>query len=338
VILLITIYDISKETGFSPTTVSKAFNNYPDISSKTKQKILDKAKELGYIPNSHARTLITKKSWTIGVLFDEKLNIGIKHPIFSAIIESFKKSIESKGYDLLFISKDIGNTKISYLEHCKIRDIDGVIIISSNFKNREIQELIDSDIPCVLMDEEDDKASTVNSDNLRGCFLAIEYLYSLGHRKIAHIHGSLDTYAGDMRKKGYIKAIEKVGLDIKEDYMVDGGYFTYDGGYKAMETLLSLDDIPTAVFVAGDYMAVGAISAIKEKGLRVPQDISIIGYDDIEICKYITPKLATIRQDTELIGENASTVLINSIGNKSTRSSVIVPVELIRRESCKAVD
>lgn len=311
-----TIYDISKATGFSPTTVSKALNDYPDISNKTKQIILEKAKELGYIPNSHARTLITKISWTIGVLFDEKLNIGIKHPFFNAVIESFKKNIESKGYDLLFISKDIGGRKISYLDHCKIRSVDGVIIISSDFTNKEIQELIDSEIPCVLIDIESNKASTVYSDNIQGCFLSVEYLYSLGHRKIAHIYGSLDTYAGYIRKEGYINALERFGIQKIDEYMVDGGYFSVDGGYKAMKKLLELDDIPTAVFVSGDYMAIGAINAIKEKGLKVPDDISIIGYDDLEICKYITPKLTTIRQNTELIGENAADVLINAIDKK----------------------
>lgn len=332
-----TIYDISKITGYSPTTVSKALNDYTDISKKTKKIILEKAKELGYIPNAHARTLITKKSWSIGVLFDEKLDIGIKHPFFSAILETFKKSIESRGYDLLFISKDMGGKKISYLDHCKIRGIDGIIIISSDFNNKEIEELIDSNIPCVLIDIENDKASTIYSDNSQGCHLAIEYLHSLGHKKIAHIYGSLDTYAGDIRKKGYITALNKLGIQNNDEYMVDGGYFSFDGGYKAMKKLLELDDLPTAVFVSGDFMAIGAINAIKEKGLGVPEDISIIGYDDIDLCKYITPKLTTIRQNTELIGENAADVLINAIDKKSGRSSVIIPVELVVRDSCKSV-
>ncbi len=332
-----TIYDISKITGYSPTTVSKALNDYTDISKKTKKIILEKANELGYIPNAHARTLITKKSWSIGVLFDEKLDIGIKHPFFSAILETFKKSIESRGYDLLFISKDMGGKKISYLDHCKIRGIDGIIIISSDFGNKEIQELIDSNIPCVLIDIEEDKASTIYSDNLHGCFLAVEYLHSLGHRKIAHIYGSLDTYAGDIRKKGYIEALNKFGIQNIDAYMVDGGYFSFDGGYKAMEKLLELDDLPTAVFVSGDFMAIGAINAIKEKGLRVPEDISVIGYDDIDLCKYITPKLTTIRQNTELIGKNAADVLINEIDKKGDKASVIIPVELVVRDSCESV-
>jgi LacI family transcriptional regulator len=334
---LTTIYDISKKTGFSPTTVSKALNNYPDVSDKTKKIILEKARELGYIPNSHARILITKKSWTIGVLFDEKLNVGIKHPFFSAVIESFKKNIESKGYDLLFISKDIGGKKTTYLDHCRIRGVDGVIIISSDFNNEQIQELIDSDIPCVLIDIESNKASTVYSDNIQGCYLAVDYLYSLGHRKIAHIYGSQDTFAGNIRFNGFINALEKFKLEKNDDYLVDGGYFSFDGGYKAMKKLLKLEDLPTAVFVSGDLMAIGAISAINEKGLRVPDDVSIVGYDDLDICKYVTPKLTTIRQNTNLIGENAADVLINAIDKKNARTSVIVPVELVVRDSCKSL-
>lgn len=332
-----TIYDISKATGFSPTTVSKALNNYPDVSEKTKQIILKKASEMGYIPNSHARILTTKKSWTIGILFDEKLNVGIKHPFFNAIIESFKKNVEMKGYDLLFISKDIGKNPITYLDHCKIRGVDGVIIITSDPKNEQIQEIINSDFPCVLVDNESDVASSVYSDNLRGCYLAVEYLYSLGHRKIAHIYGSQETFAGKIRYEGFINALKRLNLEKIDEYLVDGGYFSFDGGYRAMKKILEIDDRPTAVFVSGDLMAFGAINAAKEEGLRIPEDISIIGYDDLEMCRYFTPRLTTIRQNTELIGEQAANILIDAIDKKIARTSVIVPVELIIRDSCKSL-
>lgn len=298
---------------------------------------MQKAAELGYLPNSHARILITKKSWTIGVLFDEKLDIGIKHPFFNAVIESFKKNIEVKGYDLLFISKNIGGREASYLDHCKTRGVDGVVIITSNFYSEAIQEIVNSDFPCVVLDHETSQASSVYSDNLRGCFMAVEYLYSLGHKKIAHIYGSLDTFAGKLRLDGFLSAITKLNLEKREEYLVDGGYFSFDGGYKAMKKLLELKDLPTAVFASGDFLAIGAISAIKEMGLRVPEDISVIGYDDIEMCKYITPKLTTIRQNADLIGENAADILINTIDKKYTRTSVIVPVELIIRDSCKSL-
>ncbi|MBZ4663888.1 MAG: transcriptional regulator, LacI family protein [Caloramator sp.] len=335
--MTITIYDISKETGFSPTTVSKALNNYPDVSEKTKKIILEKANEMGYIPNSHARILTTKKSWTIGILFDEKLNVGMKHPFFNAVIESFKKNVEARGYDLLFISKDIGGDRITYLDHCKIRGVDGVIIITSDPQNNEIQELINSDFPCVLIDNECSRASSVHSDDIQGCYLAIEYLYSLGHRRIAHIYGSLDTFAGQARYNEFLNVIRRFKLEKKDEYLVDGGYFSYEGGYNAMKKLLELKEPPTAVFASGDFMAIGAINAIKDRGLRVPQDISVIGYDDLDLCKYITPKLTTIRQNTDLIGENAAEILINAIDKKNSRTSVIVPVELVIRDSCESL-
>ncbi|SKA77552.1 transcriptional regulator, LacI family [Caloramator quimbayensis] len=332
-----TIYDISKATGFSPTTVSKALNDYSDVSEKTKQIILKKASEMGYIPNSHARILITKKSWTIGILFDEKLNIGMKHPYFNAIIESFKENVESRGYDLLFISKDLGGNRTTYLDHCIIRGIDGVIIITSHPNNEQIIELINSDFPCVLIDNECNRKSSIHSDDVRGCYLAVEYLYSLGHRKIAHIYGSKDTFAGNVRLNEFINSLKKFNLPKIDEYLVDGGYFSFDGGYNAMKKLLELEDLPTAVFTAGDFMAVGAISAIKEKGLRVPEDISIIGYDDLDICKYVTPRLTTIKQNTDLIGKNAADILINEIDKKICRTSMIIPVELVVRDSCKPI-
>ncbi|GJM81892.1 hypothetical protein HMSSN139_43880 [Paenibacillus sp. HMSSN-139] len=186
---MITIYDIAQMTGFSPTTVSKVFNGYSDVSEKTRRKILDAADELGYVPNAHARSLTTKRSWTIGVLFIEPSGAGILHPYFGGVIEGFKQVATSKGYDLMFISKDIGGKKSTYLEHCKIRGIDGVVVVLPDASDPYFQELLDSDIPCVLLDQESTLKSTVYSDNAEGVRLAVTYLHSIGHRKIAHIGG-----------------------------------------------------------------------------------------------------------------------------------------------------
>lgn len=334
---LTTIYDVALKSGFSATTVSKAFNDYSDISTKTKNEILKVAKEMGYLPNSHARTILTKKSWTVGVLYLESSGRGIKHPFFNAVIEGFKESMESKGYDLMFVSKDIGNGKFSYLEHCQFRSIDGVIIVHSDYHNEDVQELLRSDIPCVLIDMESEHGSTVCSDNYRGGFEALDYLYSLGHRDIAHISGGDDTFSGPKRRKGFKQALKQYGLPIKAEWIVDGGYFTYDSGYHSMQTLLNLAKRPTAVFVAGDYMALGAIQAIKDHGLRVPEDISIIGFDDIELAQYTTPKLTTIGQNTNRIGGKAADILMEAIDSKETISINMIPTELIVRESCQSI-
>jgi len=182
-----TIYDIAKQTGVSITTVSKALNNYPDVGVKTKAKILAAVEEMGYYPNSSARTLTTKKSWTLGVIFIEDLGVGIKHPFFSAVIQSFKQEVEKLGYDLIFLSKNIGQEHKSYLDHAIHRGVDGVVIVSSVKDDLEVLKLIDSKIPTVVIDLHSNKSSVVYSDNFSGSELAVEHLVELGHQKIAHI-------------------------------------------------------------------------------------------------------------------------------------------------------
>ncbi|WP_017380506.1 LacI family DNA-binding transcriptional regulator [Paenisporosarcina sp. TG-14] len=333
-----TIYDVAKKTGFSITTVSKALNNYTDVNQKTKKLILDAVEEMGYYPNSIARSLTTKKSWAIGVIFVEDLGIGIKHPFFSAVIESFKKSVEKSGYDLIFLSRNVGGEKKSYIDHALHRGVDGIVVVCSNFDDPEVNKLMESSLPSVIIDLHSDKSCVVYSDNFRGSGIAVEHLYSLGHKRIAHIGGHKKTFAGSERLKGFMSTIEKLKLDIPETYVVDGGFFSFDGGYEAMRSLLKLSDRPTAVYIAGDNMAFGAMNAIKEAGLKVPEDISIVGFDDIELAKCITPGLTTIRQNTDLIGENASELLLKKINNKNkVNVAVTIPVELIVRESTASI-
>jgi len=334
---LITIYDIAQKTGFSPTTVSKVFNGYSDVSEKTRRKILDAADELGYLPNAHARSLTTKRSWTIGVLFIEPSGAGILHPFFGGVIEGFKRVATSKGYDLMFLSKDIGGKKSSYLEHCKIRGIDGVVVVLPDATDPYYQELLESDIPCVLLDQESSVKSTVYSDNIEGARQAVKYLHSLGHRKIAHIGGG-PTFAGEQRLNGFRQAMQELGLTIHPQHIVQGSYdYTVESGSKAMEELLQADERPTAVFAAGDNLAVGAMMAIKRHGLRVPEDISLLGFDDIEMAKYLTPALTTVRQNTDVLGSRAADMLIYSIEGGEDVQQGVIPVELVIRDSCRSL-
>jgi DNA-binding LacI/PurR family transcriptional regulator len=333
---MITIYDLAKKTGFSSTTVSKALNNYPDVSKKTRQAILDTATEMGYLPNAHAQSLSTKKSWTIGVMFSEDNQIGMKHPFFSAVIESFRKHAEKEGYDLILASRNLRNRGSSYLEHFMYRGVDGIVVICSDPNDPQVQEMIDASIPIVVIDMSNQNCSVVFSDNLSGGALAINYLYSLGHTKIAHISGEPSIYAGQVRIQGYSDAMKKLKLPILEGYLVNGGMFSIEEGAKAMDKLLDLKEPPTAIFIAGDHMAIGAMEAAKKRGYNIPDDISIIGYDDIEMASYVTPKLTTIKQDTDSIGIRATQLLMKQIiQKKKIITEEIIPVELIERESCK---
>ncbi|BAM48248.1 LacI family transcriptional regulator [Amphibacillus xylanus NBRC 15112] len=338
-----TIYDLARKTGYSITTVSRALNNNPGVSEKTKKLIIEEANRIGYYPNSIARSLTMKKSFTLGVIFTEDLGLGMKHPFFSAVIEGFKERAEKFGFDLVFLNRYIGNEKKSYIDHAYYRGVDGVIIVCSDFDDPEVLKLIESDLPNVVLDVYSHKTNVIYSNNLYGSELVIEHLYSLGHRKIAHIAETAGSFAGKERIKGYKLALDKYGIPINESYIESGSHFSYESGYTAMKKLLSLDDIPTAVFASSDTVAVGAIKAIRDAGLSVPDDISIVGFDDIELAQHITPALTTVCQNKELMGRRAADVLINQINQKDDEytgeyTAVVLPVELIVRESTKSIN
>ncbi|MCH1624549.1 LacI family DNA-binding transcriptional regulator [Ferdinandcohnia quinoae] len=330
-----TIYDIAKKTGYSITTVSKVLNNYENVSEKAKQKVLAVVEEVGYTPNSSARTLATNKSWMIGVVFAEHLDVGVAHPFFSEVIESFKKHMELYNYDLLFVPRNMGLKEDTY-KHLKRRGVDGVVVIQS--LGEETLDFAEFNMPTVFIDMPEKGANAVVSDNKKGSELAVDYLYGLGHRKIAHISGAQTMFTAVERTNGFQMAIKKYGLNIPSSYIVDGGYYSYEGGREAMLRLLSLPEQPTAVFVSGDEMAVGAMKVIKEEGLRVPEDISIIGFDDIPLAKHIDPPLTTIKQDKELIGRQSAVLLLDEInGVLKNRNGKVIPVQLIKRHSCRRV-
>lgn len=333
-----TIYEIAKLAGVSPTTVSKVINNYPDVSDKTRAKIKKILDEENFLPNSQAQFLSTKRTWTLGIVYFEDLGFGLNHPFFSGVIEAFKRQADKHGYSLLFGSKNDRLKNDTFLEYFKYRCVDGIAIICTDPSDKETIELIKSDFPIVVIDMVNPNTSTVSSDSIDGCNLAVKYLYDLGHRKIAHITGSTnsDNWQSSIRKKGYEKAMKKLNLEIPDGYIVDGVNFDVPGGYKAMKELLKLKERPTAVFAACDKIAFGAIDAMKEEGVNVPEDISIIGYDDIEIARYITPKLTTIRQNREEIGKTAVDLLVKQINEKEKlKINKIIPVELVVRDSCK---
>lgn len=335
-----TIYEVAKVAGVSAATVSKVINNYPDVSDKTRKKVKKVLSDMNFRPNAEAQSLATKKTWTIGIIYFEDSNIGLKHPFLSAVIESFKKQSEIYGYSLLFGSKNSRIKNKTFLEYFRYKKVDGIAVICSNPYEKEVLELIDIEFPVVFIDFHNDNANTVTSNNYEGCKMAVKYLYDLGHRKIAHITGmkQKNNYISNLRKSAYIDEMEKLNLEIKEGYIQKGNNFDFNGGYSAMMELLKLDDRPTAVFASSDKTAFGAIEAIKKMKLSVPEDISVIGFDDIEACLYSIPKLTTIRQDCDEIGKRAADILVEEIDGKIDKNvNSIVPVDLVIRDSCKEI-
>ncbi|MDA3931856.1 MAG: LacI family DNA-binding transcriptional regulator [Tenericutes bacterium] len=303
---MVTIKDISKKSGVSIATVSKALNDYPDISRKTKILIQNMAKDMGYVPNSSARSLKTHQSFTIGIIFEDITNYGLQHPLFSKILESYKKFVETRGYDIMFLAKNMGNQQGSYLQHSMRKQVDAILVLCEDFNSEEMIELYKSKIPTIVIDYIVPTAVTITSNNDQGMEQGVKFLYDLGHQKIAHIYGDRHTYIGGQRKLAFENSIKKYNLPLNEEFLISGEYFSKEDGYQAMQKLLALDEQPTAVFCASDMLAIGSIQAIKDAGKRVPEDYSIVGFDGVDIGQLISPRLTTIRQDARKMGEIAA--------------------------------
>jgi len=337
---MVTIKDISKKSGFSVTTVSKALNDYSDISQETKDLILNLANEMHYIPNSQARSLVTQRSYTIGIIFHEISGIGLQHPLFSKILETFKSEVENAGYDILFLSHKTGGQMGSYLQHSLRKQVEGIFVLCADFYSDELFELYNSSLPLVMIDFEQEKITNITSNNAQAVDLAVNYLYNHGHKKIATIHGGRNTYIGGTRKKVFEDSLKELGLELKPEYEVEGEQFSKVEGYEAMNKILQLKDQPTAIFCASDMMAIGAIQAIHDAGKKVPEDYSIIGFDGIDAGQIITPRLTTIKQDTITIGKMAANEILKMITKRkrvNPGKSIVVDGYLIEGETVKKV-
>jgi len=338
---MITIYDVAKMAGCSPATVSKAFNNYNGVNALTYQKIMEAAEKLGYMPNTSARALATKKTWLLGVLFSEEVGSGIAHPHYSEILQNFQSRAGEYGYDVTFINNRLGNRPVSYLEHCLYRGVDGVLLAAGAKYTDEIQCVLSSELKCVSVEMIYPGKYTVISDYRMGSMQALEYLYFLGHRKIAHIACPLSSVAGSERYNAYKEFLKSKGLEENPKYFAQAKEFAHEEGSKAAAELLQKcwDDLPTAVFVAYDDIALAAMTTFQAHGFRIPEDLSVIGFDNVKMSEFTTPALTTIEQDRAAIGKKAADILINLIENNTIDEpfQIRIPTKLIVRNSCARV-
>lgn len=333
----VTIKDIAKIANVSHTTVSRALNDSPFINVDTKIKIMAIAKELNYVPNYSAKSLVLNRSYNIGLLFttiSEVTSSGFFHETVSGVNNVIKESynLVVRGIDdyknFTFINK---------------RSFDGIILMSqSNSDNAFIYYLLDKKIPLVVLNRDIDESSIVNilSSDKRGAYDAVEYLIENGHKDIAIIEGKVGFNSTIERKNGFLHALIDNKLQIENEYMVKGDY-TILSGYNAMKKLLSLSVIPTAVFCSNDDMAVGAMKAVFEAGLNVPDDISIMGFDGTPFGAFLRPALTTIRRPILEVSTKGAEKLLNiienkDIGGKSDKKSgekIYINTELIERDS-----
>src|SRR5690625_40666 len=331
----LTIRNIAEIVGVSPSTVSKVMNNYSGVSDETRKAVMDVIKEKNYYPTYTARTLATKKSKLIGLIYAGKVNVDLTHPFFNQVVTSFKKAIGVMGYDIIMFSDEgFDHDNGSYLARCNYYHVEGCVIIAGELIEKSIQELVESDIPCVGIDIElnGPKVSYVMTDNINLSTKVVQQLYLDGIRDIGYIGGLHDSAVASNRKKGFINTMNQLGMEINEDWMQYGDFYE-ESGYVAMKKILQKKPYPKAIFAIADLMAFGALKAIEEEGLRVPEDIRIIGCDDINACRYSDPKLSTVRQYKERLGKLAAHILNDLISGEKQIEPVLIDSKLIIRES-----
>lgn len=331
--------DIAKRCGVSTATVSKALNGQPDIGEETRERILRTADELGYMANASARALKTKRSYDIGVLFVDPMHGGLAHEFFSTMLDGIRREAENHGYDITFINSSVGQRQTSFLQHCRYRGLDGVVIASADYFDPMVAELVQSELPVVTVDHVFNNRISVVSDNLVGMDALVRYVYGKGHRKIALIHGEVTSVTRN-RLTGFHRACEELGLTVPEKWMRRGVFHDPKGCYQITKELLSQPEIPTCIFFPDDYSYIGGYNAITEAGLRIPEDISVVGYDGIPLSRIISPVLTTWRQDADGLGTVATARLIEQIEHPRTviLDRVIVTGQLQKGGSVKQID
>ncbi|GEK21036.1 LacI family DNA-binding transcriptional regulator [Cellulomonas xylanilytica] len=338
------IREVARRSGVSVATVSRALNDRPGVSADTRARVARVARELGYLPNLQARSLVRRRSDTVGLIWETGYAAAGRRVLFlQDLLIGLKLALAETGYHLMLVSPEPADEDVHAFERTAAQhSLDGVVLMGVDEHLPAVDALIRSGLPVVGLDlpVRGDRASYVSTDNRAGAAVAVRHLAALGHRRIATIAGPADQLPAMERLAGYHDAMADLGLAVPDGYVAHGDYFL-DTGHAVMRGLLALDEAPTAVFVAGDSMAVGACRAISEAGLQVPRDVSVVGFDDVEIAAIVQPSLSTIKQDHLAMGAAAAELLVDLITARHAGGSDgdgrtlprLVPAALVARES-----
>lgn len=330
----VTIKDVSARCGLSVSTVSKALNNYHDISAETKELVLQTAREIGYYPNAIARTLKTNRSNNLGVLFQEESGQGLTHHFFASVLNAFKTASEKRGYDITFINHNIGDRGMTYLEHCHYRNVDGAVIVCADFSRDEVRQLAQSGFPCVTIDHQYEGCCCVLNDNASGMETLVRHAAQLGHERIAMVYGHSSAVT-TARVEAYRRTMAQLNLNIPDGYLKQALYTFPNATHEAVLQLMQLPVPPTCILLPDDHTSLGARGALEELGLKFAEDVSIGGYDGISLTQMLKPKLTTVEQDTWRTGTEAANLLIDLIESPSPLPprTVVIPGKLLEGES-----
>ncbi|RAW12749.1 LacI family transcriptional regulator [Paenibacillus taichungensis] len=324
---MITIKDVAKLAGVASSTVSYVLNGKKHVSEHTRQKVLAAASELNYIKHGAASELKRKNTQTIGVIVHD-----MSVPYFSDLVSGIESSAISQGYDLIVCSS-LGGERSTAARFIRERRLDGVIVIAENIEDELLLHAAETGFPIVVMDRELHNKHIVNvlMDDEQGGYMATRFLLDKGHRAIAYISGPLGSDCNQMRYQGYLRAMHEAGVEENENWRL-GGQFLKTGGYNAAKLLME-GELPTAVFFANDEMAIGGLEAFKEHEVSIPEDLSIIGFDNIHVSEYLNPPLTTFRQPKTDAGSFAGHVLIQMLKGEAVESTYKINIQCVERES-----
>lgn len=330
---LITIYDVARESGVSYSTVSRVLNGFEFVKEGTRQKVLEAAERLGYVANLQARSLAGGRSSVVGVLVP-----GIDNSYITEIVAGIDDELGQSNFNLMLYTthRHMGK-EAQYVNMIANGMSDGILLVVPLAIEAYLKTLRDRQFPYVLIDQHDPlgKSTEIVTTNRKGAYEAVSYLIELGHRRIAFITGLLVLYSTGERLAGYKEALSDHNIPIDERYIVEGDFWEHEA-YQATKRLLNLDPLPTAIFASNDLTALGAMVAIREHGLQIPEDISIIGFDDIPEAAFVHPKLTTVRQPLVKMGRAAVQQLFETLDNLDRPSGqIVLDTELIIRDSCQ---
>lgn len=329
----VTIVDVARESGVSYSTVSRVLNGFEHVKDSTRQRVLEAADKLGYVANLQARSLAGGKTNIIGILVPELSNGYIGEIVRGADEELFRSDYNM----MLYTTHRYQGKESAYVKSIYSGLSDGLLLIVPITQKTYLDALKDQNFPYVLVDQADETSNVVNSTNWQGAYDATTYLIGLGHRKIAHITGMPAISTAHERLEGYKAALNDHHIPVNENYILEGD-FNHKLGYIQAQKIMVMEDRPTAVFAANDLTALGTLEAARDHGLSIPDDISIIGFDDIPQARLSFPKLTTMRQSLDEMGRTAVKLLLEQIANpEQPPQRVTLTTQLVERESCRAI-
>ncbi|RPI22675.1 MAG: LacI family transcriptional regulator [Acidobacteria bacterium] len=329
----VTIHDIARECGVNVSTVSRSLSGSYGVNDETRQKVLAAAKRLNYVPNRVARGLATGRSQSLALLISD-----VRNPFFAEVARGAEDAAFAADYDLILGNADLDRERqMRYFRSLVAKQVDGLIVNSvSGLSEEEVEELRAYRVPLVLLNRSEgvQSISSVSADNFQGGFLAGQHLIELGHRNIAHLTGPRQHGNLTERAKGFLKAVHQAGNSVHA--VVIHGDQNQQGGYTMARKMLLSQPGVTAVFTANDAMAFGVIRALIENGKKIPDDLSLVGFDNVELASILQPPLTTVHQPKYEMGEAAVQILLRQIARPdSGPEHRLLGVQLVERESCR---